>query len=397
MVKRRPVFEQLPESYLFPEINRRKSLFLEKSPSASLISLGVGDTVKPLPTYVAKRMEKAAALLSTDEGYQGYGKDQGLVELREKICSRFYSDRIAVDEVFISDGAKCDIGRLQMLFGGEIKVALQDPAYPVYLEGSILQGIETITLMPCLPENAFFPDLSKLDQHDLIYICHPNNPTGAAYSHQQLQTLVEYAIKHHAIILFDIAYASFIQDPTIPRSIYEIPGAEKVAIEVGSFSKMAGFSGIRLGWTVVPKGLRFEDGHQIWKDWRRMNMTVYNGASSVIQQGGVAVLEYEGWKEVTNVLNLYQTNANKLQAGFEKLGLKVYGGKNAPYLWVHYPGRDSWDVFQDFLENKHLIVTPGRGFGPSGEHFIRVSAFAHEEQINEAISVLQSDEEGLTL
>ena len=397
MVKRRPVFHQLPESYLFPEINRRKTLFLEKNPSASLISLGVGDTVKPLPSYVATKMEKAAASMSTEEGYQGYGKDQGLSELRARVCSRFYGDRIEIDEVFISDGAKCDIGRLQMLFGGEIKVALQDPAYPVYLEGSILQGIETITLMPCLPENDFFPDLSKLTRHDLIYICHPNNPTGAAYTHAQLQKLVDYAIKHEAIILFDVAYAAFIQDSSLPRTIYEIPGAEKVAIEVGSFSKMAGFSGIRLGWTVVPKGLRFEDGHQIWKDWRRMNMTVYNGASSVIQHGGIAVLEEEGWKQVTDVLKLYQKNAQNLRSGFEKLGLKVYGGKNTPYLWIHYPARDSWEVFQEFLERKHIIVTPGIGFGPSGEQFIRVSAFAHEEQVTLAVNALQNDGEDQVL
>lgn len=397
MVKRRFVFQQLPENYLFPEINRRKQLFLEKNPSANLISLGVGDTVKPLPSHIVSKMEKAAASLGTKEGYHGYGKDQGLLELREKLIARFYEGKIASDEVFISDGAKCDIGRLQMLFGGERSVAIQDPAYPVYLEGSILQGINRITLMSCLPENDFFPDLTKLEGPDLIYICHPNNPTGVAYTHDQLKTVVDYAIDHQAIILFDVAYASFIRDPSIPKTIYEIPGAEKVAIEVGSFSKMAGFSGIRLGWTVVPKAIQFEEGHPVWKDWMRMNMTVYNGASSVVQFGGLAALEDEGWEQVMQVLDEYLKNAERLRKGFEKQGLKVYGGKNTPYLWVHYPERDSWEVFQEFLEKKQLIVTPGRGFGPSGEHFIRISAFAHEEDVTGALNALQNDGEDLVL
>lgn len=395
MVKRRQVFQKLPESYLFPEIHRRKKLFLEENPTAKLISLGVGDTVKPLPSYIAKQMERASALLATSEGYHGYGEEQGLLELREKICDRFYPGRIAPNEVFVSDGAKCDLGRLQMLFGGKVKVAVQDPAYPVYLEGSILQGIDTLTFMPCLSETGFFPDLAALPPHDLIYICHPNNPTGSAYTHEQLKALVDYALKHNTIILFDVAYASFITDPSLPKTIYEIPGAEKVAIEIGSFSKMAGFSGIRLGWTVVPKALAFEDGHPIWKDWTRLNATIYNGTSSIVQKGGIAALDEEGWKETQAILSIYQTNAQKLSQVFEELGYPVYGGKNAPYLWVHVPHRDSWDVFQEFLEKKNLIVTPGRGFGPSGEHFIRLSAFAHEEQIEAAVNVLQSGEVSL--
>lgn len=396
MVKRRQVFQKLPESYLFPEIHRRKKLFLEKHPTAKLISLGVGDTVKPLPSYIANRMEHASAVLATSEGYHGYGEEQGLLELREKICERFYPGQIVPSEVFVSDGAKCDLGRLQMLFGGKVKVAVQDPAYPVYLEGSILQGVDNLTLMPCLPETGFFPDLAALPPHDLIYICHPNNPTGCAYTHKQLKTLVDYALNYNAIILFDVAYASFITDPSLPKTIYEIPGAEKVAIEIGSFSKMAGFSGVRLGWTVVPKALEFENGDPIWKDWRRLNATIYNGTSSIVQKGGVAALDEEGWKEAQAILNIYQTNAQKLLQVFQDLGYVVYGGKNAPYLWVHVPHQNSWDVFQEFLEEKNLIVTPGRGFGPSGEHFIRLSAFAHEEQIDTAVNVLQSGEVTLT-
>ncbi|CCB88914.1 LL-diaminopimelate aminotransferase [Simkania negevensis] len=390
MVKRRPAFQKLSESYLFPEIHRRKNLFLEKNPTANLISLGIGDTVKPLPPYIAGKMERAAASLATSEGYHGYGKEQGLDALRIKICDRFYPDHIDPSEVFISDGAKCDIGRLQMLFGGQVKVAVQDPAYPVYLEGSILQGVDMVTFMPCLPENNFFPDLSALSPHDLIYVCHPNNPTGCAYTHEQLTQLVDYALEHRAIILFDVAYVSFITDPSLPKSIYEIPQAEKVAIEVGSFSKMAGFSGVRLGWTVVPKALEFDEGYPVWKDWMRLNTTIYNGTSFVVQQAGLATLDEEGWREIQAILDIYRANAQKLLTAFQQLGYTVYGGENAPYLWVDFPGRDSWDVFQEFLEKKNLIVTPGNGFGPSGERFIRLSAFAHEEQIDAAINVLQS-------
>ncbi|WP_420422612.1 LL-diaminopimelate aminotransferase [Simkania sp.] len=396
MVKRRPVFQKLPENYLFPEIQRRKNLFLEENPTTSLISLGIGDTVKPLPSYIARQMERAAAALATTEGYHGYGKEQGLEALCKKICDRFYPNQIDPSEVFISDGAKCDIGRLQMLFGGQAKVAVQDPAYPVYLEGSILQGGETLTFMPCLPETNFFPDFRELPPHDLIYICHPNNPIGHAYTHEQLAKLVDYALEHHAIIIFDVAYASFITDPSLPKTIYEIPGAEKVAIEVGSFSKMAGFSGVRLGWTVVPKALKYDEGDLVWNDWMRQSTTIYNGTSFVVQQAGIAALEEEGWKEVQAILDIYRANAQKLLTAFKQLGHSVYGGKNAPYLWVEFPGRDSWDVFQEFLEERNLIVTPGKGFGPSGEHFIRLSAFAHEEQIDAAISVLQSGGVSLT-
>lgn len=390
MVKRRRAFEQLSDNYLFPEIHRRKQLFLEKHPKAALMSLGVGDTVKPLPPHVAKSMGKAAARLKTREGYQGYGNSQGLVRLRKQLISRFYSDRIDVNELFISDGAKCDIGRLQMLFGRDIRVAIQDPAYPVYLEGSLLQEIDSITLMPCLPDNNFFPDLPELSDLDLIYICHPNNPTGRTYNTSQLKRLVDYAISHRLILLFDVAYASFIRDPLIPKTIYDIPGAEKVAIEIGSFSKMAGFSGIRLGWTVVPRAIEFEGGECVWKDWMRMHAAIYNGASSIAQHGGVAVLEEEGWNAIKEITDQYLENAERLRQGFERRGLTVYGGRNIPYLWVHYPNRKSWDVFQNFLEEKHLIVTPGLGFGPSGEHFIRVSAFAHREVIDRALLALDT-------
>ncbi len=389
MVKRREAFAQLSESYLFPEIERKKQLFLEKNPQVMVTSLGVGDTVKPIPLPIARSMEKAVARLKTQAGYRGYGDGQGLFELRKKLVSRFYSDRFGVDELFISDGAKCDIGRLQMLFGRQSRVAIQDPVYPVYLEGSLLQEVRAVTLMPCLPENNFYPDLSRLGDLDLIYICHPNNPTGHTYDTDQLKTLVDYAIAHRLIILFDVAYASFIRDPLTLKTIYDVPGAEKVAIEIGSFSKMAGFSGVRLGWTVVPKAIEFEGGQSVWKDWMRMHSAIYNGASSIAQHGGIAVLEEEGWSATASIRDQYLENADRLRKGFEGEGLTVYGGKNIPYLWVHYPHKKSWDVFREFLEQKHLIVTPGRGFGCSGEHFIRVSAFAHREGVDRALRALQ--------
>lgn len=378
----------LKANYLFPEINLRKKQFLAEHPYASLISLGIGDTTEPIPQSIAAALSNAAARLGTLEGYSGYGPEQGLKELREKIASKLYNNCISPENIFVTDGAKCDLGRLQMLFGSQISIAVQDPAYPVYLEGSLIQGIKEIIPMPCNPENKFFPDLEKIPRTDLIYFCSPNNPTGAAATKPQLEQLVKFAKTNRSIIIYDSAYSCYIQDPSIPRSIYEIEGAKDVAIEVGSFSKIAGFTGVRLGWTIMPEELTYEDGSSVKADWKRLISTIFNGASNIAQAGGCAILEEKGIQEIASLINYYMENVRTIKNTLEKLGYEVFGGVNAPYLWVRFKGQNSWDVFQQFLEKFHIVTTPGAGFGPEGEQFIRLTAFGHRNTILEAVKRL---------
>lgn len=387
MTKRNPNLAKLNTAYLFPLIHQRKMEFLASHPEASLISLGIGDTTLPIVPYVANALKEAAAGLGTAERYTGYGPEQGQPLLRQRISSHFYKGIIKPEEVFVSDGAKCDIGRLQLLFGQEVRIALQDPAYPVYCDGSLMQGVKTIIPLPCMPENNFFPTLDCAV--DLIYICSPNNPTGSAATRAQLEKLVAFAKESGAIILFDSAYAAYIQDPTLPRSIYEIEGAREVAIETSSFSKIAGFTGVRLGWTVVPDTLTYEDGFPIHRDWTRIMTTLFNGASNIAQKGGLAVLESQGWQEVSQQVAHYLESASLLKTALESRGYEVYGGVHAPYLWTRVKGRKSWDVFQEFLEQHHIVTTPGAGFGPSGEGFLRLTAFAPRPQILEAVKRIQ--------
>jgi LL-diaminopimelate aminotransferase len=275
-----------------------------------------------------------------------------------------------------------------MLFGSGISIAVQDPAYPVYIEGSIIQGVKEIVYMPCLPENNFFPDLEGVPRTDLIYFCSPNNPTGAAATREQLEQLVSFAEANQSIILFDSAYANYIQDPLLPKSIYEIEGAKRVAIEIGSFSKIAGFTGVRLGWTVIPEELRYEDGSSVKADWNRLTSTVFNGASNIAQAGGCAVLEEQGLREVASLAAYYLANAKIIKETLEGLGYEVFGGLNAPYLWVRFKEQNSWDIFQHFLDKYHIVTTPGIGFGPAGEGFIRFTAFGHRQKIIEAAARL---------
>jgi len=380
-MKRNPNFEKLTPKYLFPEINSRKRKFFANHPSASLINLGVGDTTEPIPKCIANALSHFSIKMSTHEGYSGYGPEQGIKNLREKIASSIYSNKIAPEDIFVSDGAKCDLGRLQILFGKEVSIAVQDPSYPVYIEGSLIQGVEKILKMPCSPENGFFPSLNLLPKVNLIYFCSPNNPTGMAATRSQLEELVAFAESNQSVIIFDSAYANFIQDPNLPKSIFEIKGAEKVAIEIGSFSKLAGFTGIRLGWTVIPEGLKYEDGRSIKADWHRLTSTLFNGASNIAQQGGCAVLEQDGLQEIACIVKFYQENACILKDALESVGHTVFGGINAPYLWVRFKGQNSWDVFQHFLEKYHIVTTPGAGFGPGGDEYIRFSAFGRREDI----------------
>lgn len=400
MVNRNPHLAKLQSNYLFVEINKRKQKFLEKYPDAKLISLGIGDTTEPIPSTIVKQMSDKALELGTAEGYSGYGLEKGQRQLRSLIASNLYQNKIDEEEIFISDGAKCDIGRLQLLFGSQAKIAVQDPSYPVYIDTAVMMGqsnhfdsslnrYANISYMECDPSNNFFPNLSKLSSVDLIYFCSPNNPTGAVATYSQLEELIDFAKTNRAIIIYDAAYASFIQDPSLPRSIYELPGASQVAIELGSFSKMVGFTGVRLGWSVVPKELRFENGSSILEDWNRINSTFFNGASSIAQAGGIAALSTQGQKEMNELILHYRSNALILKQLFRDLGLPVFGGVNAPYLWVKIAQLNSWEAFQMILEQAHVICTPGSGFGPNGEGFLRFSAFGKKENILEACERLQ--------
>lgn len=401
MVKRNPHFEKLQAGYLFPEIQRRKEAFLKQRPDAQLISLGIGDTTLPLPMHIAASLAHASALLGTQEGYSGYGSVQGDHLLRQRISQRLYQGHIDPEDIFISDGCKCDIGRLQMMFGGEAAIAVQDPTYPVYVDTSVMVGqtgeitfsgshYGGIVYLPSLPENNFCPDLNTLPRTDLIYITSPNNPTGTVLTHRQLEEYVKIAKRNRSIIIFDAAYAMYVSDPNLPRSIYEIKGAEEVAIELGSFSKIAGFTGVRLGWSIVPKTLKFEDGSSVKSDWHRMMSTFFNGASNLAQKGGIAALDNEGYAEMQQMVNYYLTNAALIKGTFDQLQIENYGGKNSPYIWARFPGKDSWKVFEEFLTNLEIVTTPGAGFGPAGAEFIRISAFGKRQDIKTAMKRLKN-------
>lgn len=394
-VNRNANIAKLQAGYLFPEIARRRNAHIQKHPDAKVISLGIGDTTEPIPTVITGAMEERARALSTLEGYSGYGAEQGEKPLRAGIGKAFYAD-LGIDEteIFVSDGAKCDITRLQLVFGPNVTIAAQDPSYPAYVDTSVMMGqtglfqgdsqqYSKIQYMKCTPENGFFPDLSATPRTDIIFFCSPNNPTGASASRKQLEDLVNFARNNGSIIVYDSAYAIYTSDDS-PKSIFEIPGAKECAIETASFSKYAGFTGVRLGWTVVPKALKFADGHPVHTDFNRVMTTCFNGASNVAQAGGLACVSPEGLKAMHEVVAFYKDNTKILVETFESLGFKTFGGKNAPYVWVQFPGKSSWDVFSEILEQTHIVTTPGSGFGPGGEGFVRASAFGHRENILEA-------------
>lgn len=394
-VNRNANIAKLQAGYLFPEIARRRNAHIQKHPDAKVISLGIGDTTEPIPTVITGAMEERARALSTLEGYSGYGAEQGEKPLRAGIGKAFYAD-LGIDEteIFVSDGAKCDITRLQLVFGPNVTIAAQDPSYPAYVDTSVMMGqtglfqadsqqYSKIQYMKCTPENGFFPDLSATPRTDIIFFCSPNNPTGASASRKQLEELVNFARNNGSIIVYDSAYAIYTSDDS-PKSIFEIPGAKECAIETASFSKYAGFTGVRLGWTVVPKALKFADGHPVHTDFNRVMTTCFNGASNVAQAGGLACVSPEGLKAMHEVVAFYKDNTKILVETFESLGFKTFGGKNAPYVWVQFPGKSSWDVFSEILEQTHIVTTPGSGFGPGGEGFVRASAFGHRENILEA-------------
>ncbi|KAM7252911.1 hypothetical protein ACFE04_025529 [Oxalis oulophora] len=401
-VPRRIEMESLRNGYLFPEISRREEEHKQKYPNARLIRLGIGDTTEPIPDVIASAMVEQVYALSTIKGYNGYGPERGSMALRSAIANKLYDGlNVKAGEIFVSDGAQSDISRLQMLFGSTVTVAVQDPTFPAYVDTSVIVGqagklheetgqYENVVYMKCGSENNFFPDLCLTPKTDLIFFCSPNNPTGHAATRHQLTELVEFATANGSIIIYDSAYASYISDDRCPKSIYEIPGAKEVAIEVSSFSKFAGFTGVRLGWSVVPKELCYSNGYPLIKDFNRIVTTCFNGASNISQVGGLACLSPPGYEALSHVVDYYKENAKMITEGFKSLGLKVYGGENAPYVWVHFPGSSSWDVFSEILEKTHIVTVPGRGFGPGGEEYIRVSAFGKREHILEALNRLEN-------
>ncbi|HEY8516565.1 MAG TPA: LL-diaminopimelate aminotransferase [Candidatus Binatia bacterium] len=393
---------KLKAGYLFPEIGRRVAAFQKANPDAKVIKLGIGDVTRPLVPAVVDAMRAAVEEMGTDAGFRGYGPEQGYDFLIEAIREHDYASRgveIAQDEVFVSDGSKCDSANIQEIFATDNVVALTDPVYPVYLDSNVMAGrtgaagedgrYAGIVYMPATAENDFVPDLPK-ERVDLIYLCSPNNPTGAAATREQLARWVDYAHRAGAVILFDAAYEAFISDPSLPHSIYEIDGAREVAIEFRSFSKTAGFTGTRCAFTVVPKDVKAQtaSGERVALNplWNRRHTTKFNGVSYPVQRAAAAVYSPEGQRQTREVIQFYMENARLIREGLTRAGLTVYGGVNAPYIWLRTPsGLSSWEFFDRLLEGAHVVGTPGAGFGPSGEGYFRLSAFNSRENVEEAI------------
>lgn len=397
-------YRKLAAGYLFPEIAKRTKLFQEKNPDVEIMRLGIGDTTEPLTETVIKGLHDAVTALGTREGYSGYGDSEGNPDLRQAISAHYQAcgADVSADDVFVSDGAKPDSSNIQSIFGTENIVAVQDPAYPVYVDSNVIAGrsgeavdgcYEGFVYMPCTAENGFFPDLPR-SKVDLIYICSPNNPTGAVATREQLKGFIDYALKHRAVILYDSAYSIYIQDDSLPRSIYEIDGARNCAIEFSSFSKSAGFTGVRLGWTIVPDEVTVEEtvAGEIKSLWTRRQNTFFNGASNIVQAGGLAALSDAGRREMKELADFYMENAAIIREGVQSVGIEAYGGENAPYVWMKTPGGiDSWSFFDKLLSECHVVGTPGAGFGPSGEGYFRLSAFGHRSNIETSVASIHEN------
>lgn len=401
-------FLNLQDSYLFSTIAKKVAQFQRNNPEKKVIKLGIGDVTLPLAKVCVDAMKKAVDDLSKKETFMGYGPEQGYDFLREKIIEIDFKKKgidIEKDEIFISDGAKCDTGNIVDLFAKNNKVAITDPVYPVYLDTNIMSGragkynnetgmYENIIYMPCNKENNFEPSFPK-EVPDMIYLCLPNNPTGTVLTKEQLSKWVEYAKKNKSIILFDSAYEAFIKEDNVPHSIYEIEGAKEVAIEFRSFSKTAGFTGVRCGYVVVPKELKgyTESGKEVFlnKLWNRRQCTKFNGASYITQRGAEAIYTVEGRKQINENINYYQENAKIIREGLKEAGFTVYGGVNAPYIWIKLPdGVKSWDFFDRLLNEVAVVGTPGVGFGPNGEGYFRLTAFGSRENTKEAMERIKN-------
>ena len=394
---------KLQAGYLFPEIGRRRRAFQAAHPDAKIISMGIGDVTQPLAPAVTAAMKKAVDEMARAETFRGYDDGGiGYEFLRQAIRDNDYKARgveIDIDEIIVSDGAKCDTGNMQEIFGLDNVVAVSDPVYPVYVDTNVMAGrtgataekgrYDGIVYMPCTEENNFVPQ-PPAGKVDLIYLCFPNNPTGGVATKKQLAEWVDYARRNKAIILYDAAYEAFISEPDIPHSIYEVDGAKDVAIEFRSFSKTAGFTGVRCAFTIVPKQLKAytKAGRavEVAPIWKRRHCTKFNGVSYVTQAGAAAIYTEDGKKQVKETIDIYMSNAKLIRETLGKTGYTVYGGVNAPYIWLKTPeGIGSWEFFDKLLNKAHVVTTPGAGFGSAGEGYVRLTAFGQPENVEEAL------------
>lgn len=393
---------KLKAGYLFPEIARRVNAFADANPDAKIIRLGIGDVTEPLPLACRTAMIEAVEEMGDRATFKGYGPEQGYAWLREKIATHDFQARgceVDASEIFISDGSKCDTGNILDIFGDDNAIAVTDPVYPVYVDTNVMAGhtglanekgeFEGFVYLPITAENNFTAEIPS-QKVDLIYLCFPNNPTGATATKEHLKAWVDYAKANGSIIFFDAAYEAYITDPELPHSIYEIEGARECAIEFRSFSKNAGFTGTRCALTVVPKTLtaKAADGSdvELWKLWNRRQSTKFNGVSYIVQRGAEAVYSDEGQAQVKALISFYMENAKIIREQLTAAGLAVYGGVNAPYVWVQTPnGLSSWDFFDKLLNNVNVVGTPGSGFGAAGEGYFRISAFNSRENVEEAM------------
>ena len=384
-------FLELEDSYLFSTIAKKVEEFQKKHQDKKIIKLGIGDVTKPIVPAVIEALHKAVDEIGTIEGFKGYGPEQGYEFLRKAIVENEYKDLgIELDEVFVSDGAKCDCGNIVDIFGKNNKIAITNPVYPVYVDTNIMSGKkENIVYLPVLEKNTFIPELPK-ERVDIIYLCFPNNPTGMAISKEELKKFVDYAKENKSIILYDAAYEAFITEVNIAHSIYEIEGAKDVAIEFKSYSKTAGFTGLRCGYVVIPKSVKgySQDGKkfEMNKLWNRRTTTKFNGTAYIIQKAAEAVYSETGKEQVKSNIKDYLGNAKIIKDGLEEAGFTVYGGINSPYIWLKAPNNmSSWEFFDELLEKANIVGTPGIGFGSCGEGFLRLTAFGTKENSIEAI------------
>ena len=396
-------FLKLQESYLFSTIAKKVSKYSKENPEKDIIKLGIGDVTRPIVPACVEAMNKAIKEIGTQEGFKGYGPEQGYEFLREAIIKNDYNTRgvqLDLDEIFVSDGAKCDCGNIVDVFAQENTVAITDPVYPVYLDTNVMSGrtgdfdeqkgmYNGITYIKMNAQNNFVPEIPK-EKIDLIYLCFPNNPTGTVLSKKELEKWVKYAKENDSIILYDAAYEAYITEEDVPHSIYEIEGAKEVAIEFKSFSKTAGFTGVRCAYVVIPKALKgkTKDGKEVSINtlWNRRVCTKFNGVSYVTQRAVEATFSEEGKKQIKENIKYYMENAKIIKEGLEKAGFTVYGGVNSPYIWLKVPeGKTSWEFFDFLLEELNIVGTPGSGFGPSGEGYFRLTAFGTRERTIEAV------------
>ena len=385
-------YQNIPETYLFSEIAARVKKFSEENPDAQIIRMGIGDVTRPLCSSAVNAIKKAADEMGTKEGFKGYGPEQGYDFLKSALQAYYKktsSVDLELDEIFVSDGAKSDLGNILDIFSNDNVIAVTDPVYPVYVDTNVMAG-RKIVYLPANKENGFLPMPTADLEADIIYLCSPNNPTGAAYTKEQLKVWIDFALSKDAVILFDCAYEAFVTDPKVPRSIFAVEGAKKCAIEFCSFSKTAGFTGTRCGYTVVPNDL-VREGVKLQKMWLRRQTTKFNGVSYPVQCAAAACLSDEGLEEIRSNLDYYKYNADVMTSTFDELGWPYTGGKNSPYIWVKCPdGLSSWDFFDALLSKANVVGTPGAGFGPSGEGYLRLTSFNTHGNTMEAMRRIKS-------